>query len=227
MLLRDVLKGHRGLYNLTSDGFVDESISVNENPTQGNVGRLKQTTFQGIPISIENDIGSIREGIDPDNHHWSTKFKVPYGYINNTWGLDNEEVDVFVGPVKNASMAYIIRQRLQGKPDEDKCVLGCSSLAEAMKLYLDHVDKPEMLGNVIEMSMDEFKKIVCNLTTDGLDLWEVFFKDTRNGERFSVEVLARNKQDAIKYALEERKSSPLSGQVDKLVDAKIKVKMTK
>lgn len=150
MLLRDYLTDlSDSLYRRTRDA-----------------GLLPQIEYQGIPITIENEAGSVREGVDPDGHAWKTKFTVPYGFINGTWGLDNEEVDCFVGPVEDARMVYIIRQRIQGKPDEDKCMLGFKAARHAAEAYLKHVDNPEMLGNVIEIPIDEFKKIVCNLQED-------------------------------------------------------------
>ena len=183
MLLRDMLIDHKdSIYNLTKDAAVKNmstpilgmkmtgrygSKSTMQFPDSiGNIEELRLLNYQGIPISIENDVGSIREGIDEDGHHWKHKFTVPYGFINNTVSQDNEEVDCFMGPVKNADTAYIIRQRIDGKVDEDKCFIGFATMADAIKTYIDHVDKPEMMGNVIEMPMHEFKKIVCNLQED-------------------------------------------------------------
>lgn len=76
------------------------------------------TTFQGIPISIENDKGSVRKGVDKDGKPWKTEMKFPYGYIDGTKGADGEEVDVYVGPDKSADKAYVVQQRRQ-KDSED------------------------------------------------------------------------------------------------------------
>ena len=40
-----------------------------------------QYYFQGLPIKIENKVGSVRSGVDPDGNDWSVTMGVDYGFI--------------------------------------------------------------------------------------------------------------------------------------------------
>lgn len=118
---------------------------------------LSEITFQGLPITIENKVGSVRRGEKENGEEWKVKFLHPYGFIQGTLGRDNEEIDVFVGADEWADRAYIIRQRIDGMPDEDKVFLGFSSPEEAKNAYLKHVDSPELFGGILVMPLEEFK----------------------------------------------------------------------
>ena len=53
-------------------------------------------------------------------------------------GVDNDELDCFVGSDQNAKMIYIIHQRLEDDFDEDKCMIGFKTIEDAkecMGLY--------------------------------------------------------------------------------------------
>lgn len=118
------------------------------------------TEVQGIPIAIENRKGSVREGTTRDGHHWRTKMKAPYGYIEGTKGKDGEEIDAFVGPDKDAPTAYVVHQH---KPDgtgfdEDKVIFGVRSLTEAKKLFTQHYDDPKFLGPIDKIPIEELKE---------------------------------------------------------------------
>src|SRR5882672_217189 len=84
-----------------------------------------KTTFQDIPISVENRKGSIRRGVDPDGDDWETKMRLPYGYIPGTKGADGDAVDCFVGPSEHAAYAYVVHSNNieTGEFDEDKVML--------------------------------------------------------------------------------------------------------
>jgi hypothetical protein len=86
-----------------------------------------------------------------------------YGYIAGTEGKDGEDVDVFVGPDKDAQSAYIIT--IMKPPsfeniDEQKVMLGYNTGAEAKRDFLRHYDSPDFFGNMIAMTMTDFKKKV-------------------------------------------------------------------
>ena len=132
---------------------------LNGIPNSEYKNKLKQIVVNGIPITIEQEIGSIRNGIKEDGTKWSTKFKTRYGFINNVNGVDNDELDCFVGNDQNANMVYIIHQRLEDGFDEDKCMIGFKTMGDAKKCYLQHVDDPAMLGTIIPISVNEFKKM--------------------------------------------------------------------
>ena len=120
---------------------------------------LPTIEFQGLQIAIENEVGSTREGTDKDGNKWSTTFSCPYGYILNTLGRDNEEVDVYIGKNKKSDKVFIVRQHIDGLPDEDKTFVGFDSPDQVKECYLSHMSKPDSLHKIIEMPMSEFKKL--------------------------------------------------------------------
>lgn len=119
-----------------------------------------RTRFQGMPVSIENDKGSVRSGVAPDGKEWKTKMKAPYGYLRGTRGVDGDELDVFIGPNADSKKVYVmhILDPKTGKYDEDKCILGCTSRTQARRLIREHYDSPKFMGDITEMSLDDFKR---------------------------------------------------------------------
>ena len=121
-----------------------------------------ETTHQGLEIAIENRKGSARSGVDADGKAWRTVMKHPYGFLRGTKGKDGEEVDVYVGPVKDAPFAYVVHQhKADGTGfDEDKVMLGFASEEDARKAYLKHYDDPKFLGPISKVSIEKLKDLV-------------------------------------------------------------------
>jgi len=121
-------------------------------------GRME---FQGLQISIENRRGSLRQWYDPHNkENGTTRMKYPYGYIRMTEGTDGDHVDCYVGPHKDAKTAYVVHQMKAPDfktYDEDKVMLGFSSMEEARSAYLAHYNDKRFLGSIITMPMEKFK----------------------------------------------------------------------
>lgn len=119
--------------------------------------------FQGLSIAVENRAGSTRSGTTPDGHHWKTKMRADYGYIEApAKGKDGESIDVYVGPKKDADTAFVVHQH---KPDgtghdEDKVILGVEDEAAAKKLYLQHYDDPKFLGPISTIPVEKLREIV-------------------------------------------------------------------
>lgn len=108
-------------------------------------------------IAIENEIGSVRKGIDRTGKPWRTKFYYPYGYIENTVGIDGDEIDCFMGPYPESMMVYIIHQlKEDGLYDEDKCMLGFKDKLSARDAYLAHFNTQDFIGEITEMPIYEF-----------------------------------------------------------------------
>jgi hypothetical protein len=133
------------------------------------IGRLMEnrklhyhTSFQDIPVSVENRRGSVRSGTDPDGDEWRTKMKVPYGYIPGTKGADGDGVDVFVGGEENAAYAYIVHcnNPETGDFDEDKAMLGFRTADAAKQCFLQHYDDPEFFGGMDTIPMWKFREKV-------------------------------------------------------------------
>lgn len=121
--------------------------------------------FQGLDIAIETGPGSLRFWYDPvAKEEGLTIMQYAYGYIRRTLGVDGDHVDVYVGPNPDASHVYIVHQRKKqpdgsfGGYDEDKCMLGFSSLAHARAAYTAHYDDPRFLDSITTMSMAQFKE---------------------------------------------------------------------
>lgn len=99
--------------------------------------------FQGIEIDVENVKGSTRSGTGPEGD-WSTYMHAHYGEIRNTEGADGDKLDVYVGDNHDSPLVVVIHQHnpWDGTYDEDKVVLGCESLEEAIGLYKKQYDRP-------------------------------------------------------------------------------------
>lgn len=127
-----------------------------------------RTTFRGLNISIENDKGSTRKGVDKDGTPWETTMTYPYGYIRKTEGVDGDHVDCFLGPNEDAENVYVIHTNdpSTGKYDEDKCFLGFDSREDAKKAFLENYDDPKFFGEMDEIPFDDFKNKVLDTKDD-------------------------------------------------------------
>ena len=95
------------------------------------------TSFQGIPISIENLKGSKRSGIDPNGKEWAVTMPAHYGYVKGTEGADGDHVDVYLGPDPTSTAVFVVDQQdLKTKAfDEHKALLGFATREAALDAY--------------------------------------------------------------------------------------------
>jgi hypothetical protein len=114
-----------------------------------------RTTFQNLPISIENRKGSIRRGKD-----WKVKMTHPYGYIRLSQGVDGDHVDCFIGPNKNAKIAYVIHTQnpATNDYDEDKVMLGFDSPEAAKQAFLENYSSPKFYSSMDSVPMKDLRK---------------------------------------------------------------------
>lgn len=120
-------------------------------------------SFAGLDIAIENPAGSVRCGVDKDGTPWETRMVYPYGYIEDSQGVDGDEVDCYVGPNVDAPEVYVVHQRQAGDwdaYDEDKVMIGFDSQDEAERAYLLHYNDERFLGEVTAMPFERFKSKV-------------------------------------------------------------------
>lgn len=114
--------------------------SVNHDPSEaqksaGNYAKRK-LSFQGIPISIENALGSVRHGTDRNGKAWSCKLPADYGYIRGTEGADGDHVDAYIGPSGGSNLVVVVNQQhLDGGFDEHKCLVGFDNEKAAIDCY--------------------------------------------------------------------------------------------
>lgn len=123
--------------------------------------RKKRIRFQGLPITIENPVGSVRRG-----KGWAVTMRHAYGYIRGTLGVDGDHFDVLIGPDEAASTVYLITTMTPpafSKVDEQKALLGFPSEAAARAAFLGMYDNPRFLGSLRPVPLERFKRDV--LTT--------------------------------------------------------------
>lgn len=139
--------------SLVMPGFIDE-LGKLAHKLQGH------TAVQGLEIAIENRKGSVRKGVDKDGKPWRTVMKHPYGYLKGTKGKDGEEIDVYVGPHRDAPVAHVVHQHHADGTghDEDKVMLGFKNKEHARRAYLAHYNSPKFLGPISSIPVEEMKQ---------------------------------------------------------------------
>lgn len=116
----------------------------------------KRYSFAGLPIAVENPVGSIR--LWPGG---STKMSADYGFVEGYLGGDGEELDCYIGPDEAASEVYVVHQ-LRAPDfrahDEDKIFLGFPSANAAKACFLAHRnDGLQAFGGMSVIPLDRFK----------------------------------------------------------------------
>ncbi len=134
--------------------FSEVSVSNGQVTKKGeNATRL---TYQGLPITIENDEGSIRRWKNNAGETGKVTMFYKYGFLEGTWSeADGEGIDCFVGKNPYAPNVYVIRL---GKDDrEEKIMLGFDSQESARDAFLAHYQDQSYLGEITEMPMYLFR----------------------------------------------------------------------
>lgn len=173
-----------------------------------------KTNWQGLPIVVEVGKGGVRSGKKPDGTRWSTVMPCAYGHIPGTVGCDKEEVDVFLGPHKEASAVFAIDQLDPGtgEHDEQKIMLGFDSPEAAAKTYIASFSDgkgEKRLGRMMKLSVPQFKAQIAKLEpkgyADGGSAWaspDLKIVTAPSGARFSVEADKAEKFQAFVNDLE-------------------------
>lgn len=137
---------------------------VNPTDAQKEAGNYKMThtVFQGLPISIETKRNQTRSGVDASGKPWSVRMPADYGYIKRTEGADGDHVDVYLGPIKDAKLAFVVDQRdlKTGAFDEHKIFLGFRNRGHAEQTYragFSDGKGGKRLGAITPMSIDALK----------------------------------------------------------------------
>lgn len=132
---------------------------------------MAEIKLKGFDITIENEIGSIRKGVDENGVAWSSEMKHPYGYFNNTIGNDGDEIDVFLGThLESNFYVFVINQSI-GEPrsfDEHKVMFGFKDKEEAVSAYFENYQAGwNGFDNAITLTLDQFKNWV-NVKEDSI-----------------------------------------------------------
>ena len=134
------------LKEMTAEEITAEAAETNTEPTekQKEVGNYKKghVYVKGMKISIEQPKGSIRKGTDGKGKEWKTKMSNHYGYFSRTVGKDGDHVDVFLGPdIDEFDKVFVVDQKVNGKFDESKVMLGFSDIESAKQAYMNNYNK--------------------------------------------------------------------------------------
>lgn len=184
--------------NVATDAAHDAATSPENDlpePTQaqkeaGNY-RKGHISVNGLNVSVENPVGSVRSGTDRNGKKWSVTMKQHYGYIKRTTGADEEHIDVFVKdgtPADFAGDVYVIDQVTPdtGRFDEHKVMLGFANEQEARDAYAENYAKSwKGLKAITAMPFDEFTVWVRDGVQD-----KPVAKKTTSAERYAETKLA-------------------------------------
>ena len=134
------------LKEMTAEEITAEAAETNTEPTekQKEAGNYKKghVYVKGMKISIEQPKGSIRRGTDSKGNKWKTKMSNHYGYFSRTVGKDGDHVDVFLGPdIDEFDKVFVVDQKVNGKFDESKVMLGFSDIESAKQAYMNNYNK--------------------------------------------------------------------------------------
>ncbi len=126
----------------------------------------EERTFAGLPIVIENPVGSFRSWIDSNGVSGFTLMKFAYGYIAGTLGQDGDALDVYLGAHPESPWVYIVNQNHKtGGHDEQKVMLGFLSADQAKHAYLAQYDDPSFFGSMTTMSLADFTAAARDAST--------------------------------------------------------------
>lgn len=112
----------------------------------------------GVQVSIENMMGTIREGPG-----WRVQMTADYGHIPCVDSAEGpmEWMDAFVGPERSSEDVWIVDSvdPRTGKFDEHKCMLGFTSEADARSCFEAnyHDDAVRRIGGITHMNKDKFQ----------------------------------------------------------------------
>ena len=141
-----------------------EEAKVDTNPTeaQKEAGNYKKGHIKvdGFNVTIEQPKGSVRRGKDANGKEWETEMHNTYGYIRGTESVDGDHIDIFLSDNPTEGNVFVVDQvNKDGSFDEHKVMYGFSDMERARKAYLSNYEEGwQGLGNITEVSKDEFKK---------------------------------------------------------------------
>ena len=141
-----------------------EEAKVDTNPTeaQEEAGNYKKghINVDGFNVTIEQPKGSVRRGKDANGKEWKTEMHNTYGYIRGTESVDGDHIDIFLSDNPTEGNVFVVDQvNKDGSFDEHKVMYGFSDMESARKAYLSNYEEGwQGLGNITEVSKDEFKK---------------------------------------------------------------------
>ena len=166
--------------------------------------------INGFKITIENPKGSYRRGIDSNGKEWKIKMNNDYGYFLNSMGYDGDHIDVFLGNDFESKKIFVVDQKIKGKFDESKVMLGFNSKEEAKKAYLSNYEKDwKGFHKITEVDEETFKKWLY----DGKKQRKPFYqyKDIKKVKIMTESILKKIIKESInKILIKEARESTIS-----------------
>jgi inorganic pyrophosphatase-like protein/inorganic pyrophosphatase len=134
-------------------------------PTSPHTVKAK-TEFQGIPVHIDRPKGFVMRGTDAQGRDWARRYLYDYGFIPKTLGGDGDGLDVFIGPDKNAQIAFwAVQRKDDGTFDEYKVFLGFPDRDAAIAAYRQHIPKKYFKG-IMAMKVEMMKAMLGQVDPD-------------------------------------------------------------
>lgn len=224
---KDSEKSH--LTNKLGEKIAEAEEETNTAPTeaQKEAGNYKKghVRIDGYDVTIEQPKGSIRRGKDKNGKAWESKMHYTYGYIRGTEGVDGDHIDVFLSDDPSTGNVFVVDQvdPETGAFDEHKVMYGFDNEEEAREAYLSNYEKGwKGLGNITEVSKDEFKKWINSSKRKTKPFAEYkSVKPTENETKgYTIEERFHKKRGMNIYAVKFEEQMPR----DKFVSLKSQVK---
>lgn len=202
---------------------VRKNIDINPTEKQKEYGNYKKghIIINGFEITIENPKGSYRRGVDSNGKEWKTKMYNDYGYFLNSMGYDGDHIDVFLGNDFESKKIFVVDQKINGKFDESKVMLGFKTSNEAKKAYLSNYEKDwKGFHKITEVDEETFKVWLY----DGKKQRKPFYqyKDIKKVKIMTESILRQIIKESInKTLIKEARESTIS--TNKLIKRLYKV----
>lgn len=150
-----------GLPESTSGGAVELPEPTEAQKAAGNY-KMEHRRIDGYNISIENQKGSVRRGVNADGKPWETLMHNDYGYIRGTEGVDGDHIDVFLSDTPEQGDVFVVDQiNEDGSFDEHKVMYGFPTEEAARQAYLSNYEEGWAgLGAITHVSKEAFRKWV-------------------------------------------------------------------
>ena len=145
-----------------SEGFKDaddkDNMVYKKEPSSDSVKFTRD--FQGLKIKVDRPKGFVQTGKDSEGKPWKRTYQYDYGFIPKTDGGDDEGLDVYLGPNKDAKDAFWVTQiKPDGSFDEYKVFLGFDSEEAAVAAYKAHTPA-KLFHSVSAMSVEMMKALL-------------------------------------------------------------------
>lgn len=119
--------------------------------------------LNGLPITIENQAGTVRKGTDQAGNDWAVQLKAHYGEIRGSIGADGDYVDCFINPdympdeQSIDDPVFVVNQidPYTGEFDEVKVMIGYDSLEQAKAAYAENYEDGFPEQEIIETNYSD------------------------------------------------------------------------